>query len=117
MTKEKLYKELLSKLKSYMSKKEIDEVKEGYLFAQEKHKNQLRKTGEEYIIHPLNVSLILTTIKADKETIIAGLLHDVLEDTDTTKEEIKEKFGEVVLKLVDGVTKINSLNISTENEY
>ena len=117
MTKEKLYKELLSKLKTYMSKKEIDEIKEGYLFAQEKHKNQLRKTGEEYIIHPLNVSIILTTIKADKETIIAGLLHDVLEDTDTTKEEIKEKFGEVVLKLVDGVTKINSLNISTENEY
>ena len=117
MTKEKLYKELLSKLKTYMSKKEIDEVKEGYLFAQEKHQNQLRKTGEEYIIHPLNVSIILTTIKADKETIIAGLLHDVLEDTETTKEEIKEKFGEVVLKLVDGVTKINNLNISTENEY
>ena len=65
----------------------------------------------------INVAIILTSIKADKETIIAGLLHDTLEDTETTKEEIKEEFGEEVLKLVDGVTKINSLNISTENDY
>ncbi len=114
--KENLYKELIKKL-SYLKEEEINEIKNAYLFAEERHKGQKRKTNEEYIIHPLNVAIILTEIKADEETIIAGLLHDVLEDTNTTKEEIEEMFGSTVLKLVDGVTKINSLNISTENEY
>ena len=114
--KESLYKELIKKL-SYLKEEEINGIKSAYLFAEERHRGQKRKTNEEYIIHPLNVAIILTEIKADAETIIAGLLHDVLEDTNTTKVEIEEKFGPTVLKLVDGVTKINSLNISTENEY
>ena len=114
--KESLYKELIKKL-SYLKEEEINDIKSAYLLAEERHRGQLRKTNEEYIIHPLNVAIILTEIKADAETIIAGLLHDVLEDTNTTKVEIEEKFGPTVLKLVDGVTKINSLNISTENEY
>lgn len=111
------YEALVKELEKYLSSDELKEIDEAYKYAYEKHKGQFRRTGEEYINHPLLVALILTTIKADKDTIIAGLLHDVLEDTDATKEFLEEKFGKVVANLVDGVTKINSINVSTENEY
>lgn len=111
------YEELNDILKKYLSKKYVIKIKEAYLFAEKKHSGQLRKTGEPYIIHPLNVAYILTSIYADYETIIAGLLHDTLEDTDTTIDEIKSLFGETAMKLVDGVTKINSISVSTENDY
>lgn len=117
MEKEELYKKLEGEVLKYLPSEMLCDIKRAYIFADNKHKGQKRLTNEEYITHPLNVAIILTSIKADKETIIAVLLHDTLEDTETTKEEIKEEFGEEVLKLVDGVTKINSLNISTENDY
>ncbi len=110
------FKDLEEKLK-YLEDSEINEVKEAYLFAKDMHEGQKRITGEDYINHPLKVALILTTINADKDTICAALLHDVIEDTDITKEEIEEKFGKTIAKLVDGVTKINNLKISTENDY
>lgn len=100
-----------------MKKSEEAEVYKAYLYAKEKHKGQFRRTGEEYIIHPLFVAYILTSINADKDTIIAALLHDVVEDTETSKLDIKERFGEVPANLVDGVTKINNINVSTDNEY
>ena len=109
--------DLKEKLAKYLTKKDIKTIEEAYKYAEQKHKGQYRKTGEPYIIHPLHVAYILTSINADKETIIAGLLHDVLEDTETTKQDIEEKFGETVAHLVDGVTKINSINVSTDNEY
>ncbi len=109
--------ELLVALKTYMTKNEIEIVTEAYYYAEKKHENQYRKTGEDYIIHPLNVAYILTSIFADCESITASILHDTLEDTDATKEEIIEKFGITVAKLVDGVTKINSISVSTENDY
>ena len=115
--KEILRKELFETLNSYMNKDEIKAVENAYLFAVKKHNGQLRKTKEEYIIHPLSCAIILTSIKADCATIIATLLHDVVEDTDATLDDIKSNFGEEVARLVDGVTKINNLNISTENEY
>jgi GTP pyrophosphokinase len=109
--------ELQLALKKYMHKKEIAKINEAYLYAEKHHAKQYRKTGEGYIIHPLNVAYILTTIYADAESIMAALLHDTIEDTDATKEEIKELFGDTVAKLVDGVTKINSISVSTENDY
>ena len=111
-----LRKELIDKL-NYLDKDEIDIIEKAIDYAYFKHEGQYRKTGEEYIIHPLSVAIILTTIKADKDTIIASLLHDVLEDTPTPKEELENLFGKTVANLVDGVTKINSINVSTENEY
>ena len=112
------YDELMSEVKKYITNKdEIDKINKAYLFAFNMHDGQVRKTGEEYINHPISVALILTTILADSDTICAALLHDVLEDTNATKEELVELFGDVVANLVDGVTKINSINVSTENEY
>ena len=111
-----LRKELIDKL-NYLDKDEIKIIEQAIDYAYSKHEGQYRKTGEEYIIHPLSVAIILTTIKADKDTIIASLLHDVLEDTPTHKEELENLFGKTVANLVDGVTKINSINVSTENEY
>ncbi len=109
--------DLLEKVRTYLEKEEADEILRGYHFAYQKHLGQFRKSGEPYIQHPLEVAMILTTVYADKETIIAGLLHDVLEDCDCTKDEIEEKFGPVVMQLTYGVTKLNRLNFSTENEY
>ena len=109
--------DLKVKLEEYLSNEEIKEIERAYLYAEKEHDGQYRKTGEPYIVHPLFVASILTTIRADKETIIAGLLHDTIEDTDASKSEIKDLFGETVANLVDGVTKINNINVSTENEH
>lgn len=111
------YDDLKLKLQEYLSEDDIKQIEKAYLYAKKKHKGQYRKTGEEYIVHPLFVAYILTSINADKDTIIAALLHDAIEDTETSKNDIKEIFGDVVAKLVDGVTKINSINVSTDNEY
>ena len=81
--KNDLRKELIEKL-NYLNDDEIKEIEKAIDYASLKHDGQLRKTGEDYIIHPLYVAIILTSIKADKDTIIASLLHDVLEDTETT---------------------------------
>ena len=96
---------------------QIDIIKKAYEFASLKHKGQYRKSGEAYIYHPLNVALILTTVYADYETIAAGFLHDVLEDCDCTDQEMRDVFGDIITKLVQGVTKLSRINFSTENEY
>lgn len=93
-----------------------DTIKKAYEYAKEKHKNQLRKSGEPYIIHPLNVAYILAKLGLDTETICAALLHDVVEDTDGTYEEIKEKFGEEIATLVEGVTKLTNLFKTVEEK-
>lgn len=87
-----------------------------YLYAKEKHKNQLRKSGEPYIIHPLNVAYILATLGLDTETICAALLHDVVEDTEATYEDIKSQFGQEIAQIVEGVTKLNYLFQSVEEK-
>lgn len=108
---------LMDKIKTYITdEKELDIIKEAYKFAYEKHFGQKRLTGEEYIIHPLNVAYILTRINADYETLSAALLHDTVEDYNVTKEEIEEKFGHNIMTLVEGVTKINKLNLSGTTE-
>ena len=112
-----LYKELEEKIKLYMQEEDVLEIRKAYDYACEKHFGQKRLTGEDYIVHPLAVALILANIKADKETIIAGLLHDVLEDTNTTEEELTNLFGKTVNTIVSGVTKINSISFKGgENE-
>ena len=111
------YNNLKEKLKTYLNDDEISLVDKAYEYAFKKHFGQKRLTGEDYIDHPVEVALILAGTKADKETICAGLLHDVLEDTDTTEEEMKNTFGDEITKLVSGVTKINSISFKGgENE-
>ena len=110
--------EVMEEIKKYNSNEnELEKINKAYKLAQEKHEGQFRKSGEPYIIHPLNVALILTTIYADYETISAALLHDVLEDCDCTREEMEEIVGKDITKLVEGVTKLSKLHFSTENEY
>ena len=103
---------LKEKLKLYMTSKEIDKVMKAYEYAKEKHYGQKRLTGEDYITHPLEVALILSNIKVDVDTICAALLHDVLEDTPATYEDLEKKFGKVIANLVSGVTKINSISFN-----
>lgn len=110
--------DVLEKARAYIeSEEELNNIYKAYLLAKDKHEGQYRKSGEEYIIHPLNVALILTTVYADSITIQAGLLHDVLEDCECSEEEMIEEVGIEVTKLVQGVTKLSKIHFSTENEY
>ncbi len=109
--------DLIEKVKVYINDSEsIEKIRKAYTYAQEKHSGQYRLSGEEYIIHPLCTAIILTTVYADADTICAGLLHDVIEDCDVTKQELEETFGKDIAKLVDGVSKISKMHFSTENE-
>lgn len=109
--------DLVDKFKSYNNnKKDLELINKAFDYAYKKHFGIKRITGSDYITHPLNVAYILTDINADAECLAAALLHDTVEDTDSTKEEITELFGEKVALLVDGVTKINQLHFSTTSE-
>ena len=114
-TPEALYEELINRVRKYHPSDDISLIEKAYQTAYEAHKDQVRKSGEPYIIHPLYVSIILADLELDKETIVAGLLHDVVEDTIMTDEQIKEEFGADVALLVDGVTKLEKLNFHGEN--
>ena len=109
-----LYKELISSVKKYHPSTDISMIEKAYQIANNAHKGQLRKSGEPYIIHPLCVAIILADLELDKETIVAGLLHDVVEDTVMTTEEITEEFSAEVSLLVDGVTKLGQLSYSAD---
>lgn len=110
--------DLMDKVDTYIKdQNQRQNILEAYYYAKEKHQGQYRKSGEDYIIHPLNVALILTSIYSDSECLMAALLHDVLEDCDVNEEEFIAKFGPVVYRLVDGVTKLGRLHFSTDNEY
>lgn len=106
----------LSKELNKFTKSEIDEISKAYIFADKKHSGQKRKSGQDYIIHPVIVASYLTKNDYDKETIIAALLHDTIEDTNTTATEIKNKFGSKVANIVEGVTKISSIKIKNKSE-
>lgn len=107
--------DLIEIVKDY-NPNEVDIVKKTYEFAKELHKGQKRQSGEDYISHPLNVAYILAEMHADKDTVCAGLLHDTLEDTHITKEEISELFNPTIAELVDGVTKLAKMNFSSKEE-
>ena len=109
---EGLYQELIQRIQKYHPSDDISLIQKAYNTAAEAHKNQLRKSGEPYIIHPLNVAIILAELELDKETIVAGILHDVVEDTIMTEEDLKREFGDDVALLVDGVTKLEKIPLS-----
>lgn len=112
---EKLFEELITSVRKYHPSTDITLIEKAYRIADKAHAGQVRKSGEPYIIHPLCVAIILADLELDKETIVAGLLHDVLEDTIMTEQEIAEEFSEEVLLLVDGVTKLQHLHL-TDNK-
>ncbi len=109
-----LYDELIRSVRKYHPSDDISMIEKAYRIANEAHRDQRRKSGEPYIIHPLCVGIILADLELDKETIVAGLLHDVVEDTVMTSEELRKEFGEEVELLVDGVTKLGQLNYSAD---
>ena len=113
---EQLYEDLILRVKKYHPSDDISLIEKAYKVASEAHKDQLRKSGEPYIIHPLYVAIILADLEMDKETIAAGLLHDVVEDTVMTEDEIREQFGDEVALLVDGVTKLQKLQFMRDGD-
>ena len=112
---EELYQDLLLRVRKYHPSDDISMIEKAYRFAYEAHKDQTRKSGEPYIIHPLCVAIILADLEMDKETIVAGLLHDVVEDTKYTDEDIKREFGDDVALLVEGVTKLDKMKYKGGN--
>ena len=111
---QQLHEELIGSIRKYHPSADISLVEKAYQVAEKAHEGQVRKSGEAYIIHPLYVAIILAELEMDKETIVAGLLHDVVEDTVMTDEEIKAEFGPEVALLVDGVTKLGQLSYDAD---
>lgn len=111
---EELREQLLNTMKEIYGEEDIAAVKKAYNLAYKAHDGQKRKSGEPYIIHPICVAIILAELELDKETIMAGLLHDVVEDTEVTYEDVVNQFGEEVAALVDGVTKLGQLSYSKD---
>jgi len=105
--------DILEKVSASYSEKDINLLKKAYVFAARAHKGQTRRSGEPYLSHPLEVASMLADMKLDKTTLMAGLLHDVLEDTDITAADIAENFGQDVADLVEGVTKISRVQESS----
>lgn len=109
-----LYKKLMETVRNYHPSGDLSLIEKAYTVARDAHQNQRRKSGEPYIIHPICVGIILAELELDKETIIAGLLHDVVEDTELTSQDITDMFSAEVALLVDGVTKLTQLNYSDD---
>ena len=106
----KTVEDLLNKIRTYHPQAPVQIIEKAYLFSEKAHEGQMRRSGEPYISHPLSVAGILADLKLDVDTIMTGLLHDTVEDTDVTLEDIKREFGDTVAYLVDGVTKIGKIN-------
>lgn len=111
---DEIYDILIEKIKVYHPSDDFSLIEKAYHLADDAHQGQKRKSGEPYIIHPLCVAIILAELEMDKETIIAGLLHDVIEDTEYTREDIEKEFSPEVALLVDGVTKLTQLSLSQD---
>ena len=108
--------DILSAVAEYLPDPNTDIIKRAYTFAARVHEGQARDSGEPYIVHPLEVTEILAQMQIDDTTLIAGLLHDMVEDTDITPEQIEKKFGADVLSLVEGVTKLSALEFRTRHD-
>ena len=109
-----LYDILIARIRKYHPSTDVSMIEKAYKLADEAHGSQCRKSGEPYIVHPLWVAIILADLEMDKETIAAGMLHDVVEDTQISEEEIQKDFGNDVALLVDGVTKLGRLSYSSD---
>ena len=113
-TPDDLFNDLIRIFRRYRPNDDITRIRMAYDVAREQHKDQKRKSGEPYIIHPLNVAIILAEMEMDPETLIAALLHDVVEDTDMTLDQVEELFGEDVAVMVNGVTKLTQINYNAD---
>lgn len=109
--------DLIKIIEKYMTEEEVAFVMKAYEYAKAMHKDQKRKSGEPYILHPVNVAIILADLDMDVETIIAALLHDVVEDTPATYDDVKNMFSEDIANIVDGVTKLNKLNYKSSEDF
>ena len=107
---------LIDKIRTYHKSGSLDAVEKAYNYAIAKHEGQVRKSGEPYVTHPINVAFILAELELDPQSIVAALLHDVVEDTETSREDLVAEFGETVTMLVDGVTKLNKIPYTTKEE-
>lgn len=116
MTAERQFKKVINKAITYLKESETKKLKKAYDFAVDAHKGQRRKSSDDYITHPIEVTLILAELEQSIETLIAGLLHDVVEDTSISEYDIQKKFGDKVMLLVSGVTKLTQLNFSSKEE-
>src|SRR5215472_14539841 len=110
------FEEILDRVESYNPQTDQDLLRRAYVFSAREHKGQVRRSGEPYLVHPLNVAAILAEMKADDVSLVVGLLHDVLEDTLTTRESIAQQFGSEVAELVDGLTKIGRFSYVSREE-
>ncbi|AEB24873.1 GTP diphosphokinase [Bacillus amyloliquefaciens] len=108
--------QVIDKARTYLPEEQIAFVEKAYLYAQDAHREQYRKSGEPYIIHPIQVAGILVDLEMDPSTIAGGFLHDVVEDTDVTLDDLKEAFSEEVAMLVDGVTKLGKIKYKSQEE-
>ena len=99
--------DIIERVHAYHPNADVDLIKKAYVYSAEAHRGQVRKSGEPYLTHPLEVSGLLADMKLDEYAISAGILHDTVEDTDATKEELQALFGDQVAEIVDGVTKLN----------
>ena len=115
-TREEHYASMMQAVQRYAPSADLEEIQKAYEYADRKHKDQLRKSGEPYIIHPLAVAEIVAEIGLDTDAIVAALLHDCLEDTDASFDEISHMFGQTVAELVEGVTKLTRVQYSTTEE-
>ena len=112
----KIYTKFKKKLQKYLNAYQVKKIEKAFRVANEAHRGQLRKSGEEYIHHPLSAASILADFQLDHESIMAAILHDVIEDTELEKENLKKNFGVKVSELVDGVSKLDKINFSTKEE-
>lgn len=111
---DRLYDMLIARIRKYHPSTDVSMIEKAYRLASKAHGSQRRKSGEPYIVHPLWVAIILADLEMDKETIVSGMLHDVVEDTDVSEEDIRREFGDEVALLVDGVTKLGRLSYSSD---
>ena len=117
MTYQKTFDEIKNELvRQNRAQKDIEQIESAYLWAKELHEGQYRISQEPYIMHPVEVAKILVDLKFDKNTIIAAFLHDILEDTETTPEEMEKKYGQDVVNLVQGVTKLSKYQFKSKEE-
>ncbi len=110
------FNDIVEEIEKYNPQADLDLLKKAYIFSAQAHKGKTRLSGEPYLVHPLAVAHILAKMNLDLPTIIAGLLHDTLEDTDTKKEDLEEKFGSEIASLVDGVTKFSKIQVRPDED-
>src|SRR5882757_2387090 len=104
--------DILERVNTYRPEADLDLIKKAYVYSAKVHQGQIRKSGEPYLVHPLEVAGLLARLKLDEASIVTGLLHDTIEDTLATSEELTELFGVEVARLVDGVTKLSKFSAS-----